>query len=276
MSMRTWLATLTLALVLAAAPRAWAATGNKQLDDAMALYDDLEYAKAAPALEAALAQPGLTVDEQVAGLRDLALAYIALGRDDDAVAAYKRLLAVAPDFQVPEADGAKAQDLLARARAEAPRPVRVTSVPTPATPRAGQAVTFEVRVDDPGARVASVTVYYRARGAAAYSSVKTSRADGGAYGAQVSGAFVAGPGLEYYVVAVDAAGQSVGGEGSAATPLSLAVGAARAGGKKKPIYATWWFWTGVGGVVAGGIVAAILLSGSSSPSDQVNVTVTVH
>jgi PEGA domain len=51
-------------------------------------------------------------------------------------------------------------------------------------------------------------------------------------------------------------------------------GATEGEASDRPVYARWWFWTGIGAVAAGGIAAAILLSrGHSSPCDA-NVTCT--
>jgi hypothetical protein len=40
----------------------------------------------------------------------------------------------------------------------------------------------------------------------------------------------------------------------------------RAPVSESPVYARWWFWTGVGAVVAGGVVTAVVLSHSGSKS----------
>jgi tetratricopeptide (TPR) repeat protein len=276
--MRT--STLSLSLALAAAlavGSAHADTGNQEIDRGIALYDDLEYETAVEVLAAALAVSGLSTEELTEGYAHLGLAHLALGQKAETRAAFEKLLAADPRYELPRTVSPEALDIFADVKRALPPPdqtaaVRLTQAASPLAPRVGAAVSVTATVVDPGRRHDRVIVYHRIRGSKSYSEVKAAAAVEGRYAATISGAFVKPPALEYYVAALDPAGQIVAAEGSAEQPLSLPVDEGRRGGA--PIYARWWFWGAIGAVAA--TTAAILvLSGGDEPDPDATVTITI-
>jgi tetratricopeptide (TPR) repeat protein len=273
-----------LLLLLAATPSA--AQPADEVARGIELYQDLEYEQAAEVLEAALEAPGLADERRIEGYQHLALSYLALRREDDARAAFTRLLEVDREFRLPTTVSQTARDLLEEARRALPPP-KVTAVDTPpavaqlsqtaspAQPREGTTVSVTILVADPGDLHDRVLVHHRVRGSKSYSAVTAMRTGEGRYAATVPGMFVGPPALEYYVVAVDAEGGLVASEGSEAEPLALAVDSpvAAAGA---PVYKKWWFWAGVGTAVLAGTVGVLALTGDDPPSPESTVTITVN
>lgn len=253
-----------------------AETGNPDIDAAIALYEDLEYEQAAAALEIALAKQGLSKQEATEGYRYLALSYLALGDEAKARDAFGRLLDVDPRYELPRTENPRAIDLFDEVKAARPPPpaVTLTSSPSPERPKPGSAITFAIALDGDVAKAVHVHVYHRTRGQKSYSVVSAELIEG-QWTATISGAFVAAPAIEYYVVAEGGKTDGViGSEGSADTPLVLIVAGS---GGAAPIYAKWWFWAGVGGVLVAGAAAALILGadGGTAPNDFVDVTITV-
>lgn len=267
----------SLWFVLQAEPLAHAQTGNAPLDAAIALYQDLEYEKAVIALSAAVSQPGLSRQELTEGYKYLALSYVALGRDAEAKEAFRKLLEANASYRLPRTESPRALDLFDEVARSMPdlSPVELSQTASPVSPRKGMPVTVAIAIVDGRGRTDRIVVYYRTRGQKTFSMTRGLRGGAGRFNATIPGTFVNPPSLEYYVVALDRAGRVLAAEGTAASPLQLAVSA---GLEEKPIYAKWWFWGGVGAVVAAGVAAGVALSndggGPTGGDAIVDVTVT--
>jgi tetratricopeptide (TPR) repeat protein len=257
-----------------------AQSGDAEIDKGIALYNDLEYEQAATVLAKAVANRALDTRQKTEGYKTLALSYVAMGKDDDARAAFRALLQADPRFELPRTENPKALDLFSDVKSSmavaAPAAaVRVTQA-SPMNPTRGGAITVSVVVTDEAKAHASVVLHHRVRGQRSFSSIKASRAPSGRYSAVIPGAFVDAPGVEYYVVAVDAKGEAVASTGSDDEPLLLDV---REEGETSgaAFYTKWWFWGGVAGtVVAGAALGFVLLSGDEGGSDPATVNVTVN
>ena len=192
------------ALLALPALRAYA-DSPAEITAAIALYDDLEYEQAIVALDAALAQPGLTPAQVASAQRYRLLSFVALGREADARAAARALLAVDRDYELPRTESQRALDIVSEERAALPavvveaRPVTLTQSASPATPKRGTPVVIRATVSDPGARSQRVVVHHRIRGEQGYSTMRARRLGPGSFEAVVPGAFVRAPALEYYV-----------------------------------------------------------------------------
>jgi tetratricopeptide (TPR) repeat protein len=254
---------------------AWAETGNAEIDAAIAQYDDLEYQKAADALEKALVKPNLTKQELVEGYRVLGLSYVALGKDEPARTAFKKLLAADPTFQLARTENPHALDLFDEVKAQLPvaPALQVTAAVSPTRPRAGGTIAITVALAGDASGVKQIVVHHRVQGAKEFSTV-TAAHDGAGFSATIPGTFVAAPAIEYFVTAEGDDGVVLTAQGSVAAPLVVTV---EAGGRHaKPVYARWWFWGGIGAVAAGSIAAFLLLGGSHSTSTDSTVTITVN
>lgn len=253
------------------APRlAHAQTGNADIDKGIALYNDLEFAEAVEVLAKAVTKANLSVQELVEGYKYLALACVALGRDDEARTAFRKLLETDRTYRLPRTESQKAQDLFDQVRQSMPeeilvRPVQLTQTASPVRPRRGTPVSVTIAIVDEDKRHDRVVVYHRVRGAKPFSTVQALRAGSGRYNATIPGVFVNPPAVEYYVVALTASGDVLASEGSEKSPQALGVDTEEAA----PIYGKWWFWAGIGGVLAAGTITAIALAGGgSTPSNN--------
>ncbi|MFH0901263.1 MAG: tetratricopeptide repeat protein, partial [Pseudomonadota bacterium] len=192
--------------ILLASPAA-ADTGNPEIDHGVSLYNDLEYDQSAKALAKALERRNLSKQERSIGYRHLALSCIALGRDEDAKAAFRRLLEADPKYHLPHTESAKALALFDEVRQSIPeimaeRSVELTQTASPLRPVAGTPIAISIVLVDEQQRHEQVVVYHRQRGAKSYSSVKALRVGVGRYNATIPGTFVTVAGIEYYVVAL--------------------------------------------------------------------------
>lgn len=267
---------LLIVPALLRAPQAFAQTDNPEIERGIALYSDLEYEDAIAVLQRALSQKNLTVKEMTEGYRYLALSHVALGNDDEAKGAFKKLLEANPDFDLPRTENPRALDLFAEVKASMPKRnvIQLTQTASPTRPRPGSTITVSIVVVDQGKLHDRVIVFHRSRGQKSFSSVTALPAGAGRYNAAIPGAFVSGEAVEYYVVAQADDGTVLATEGTASEPMALGIEAAE---KSKPIYATWWFWAGVGTVLLAGAAVGVVLMGDdpgAGPGDD-DATVTI-
>jgi hypothetical protein len=119
---------LGIARVAFAAP-----TGNPYVAPALRLYQSLEFEEALRTIERAREWPSNTTEDvvQVALLEGIIAGQ--LNRADQALAAFKRGLAVAPDAALPLRVSPKVADLFARAKSELPP---APTLPAPSLPQA--------------------------------------------------------------------------------------------------------------------------------------------
>lgn len=272
----TW-ALLVVPALLRQARVAFAQTDNPEIERGVALYFDLEYEQAVAVLTKALAIKHLTVTELTEGHQYLALSHVALGRDDDAREAFRKLLEASPDFDLERTENPHALDLFAEVKASMPKRnfIQLTQAASPTRPRPGSTITVSIAVVDQANLTDRVIVHHRSRGQKSFSTVTALPAASGRYNAAIPGAFVSGEAVEYYVVAAGADGVTLATEGSAEEPMALALEAAE---RSKPVYATWWFWAGLGTLLlAGAAVGVVLASGDTATpgDDDATVTITV-
>jgi hypothetical protein len=152
----------------------------------------------------------------------------------------------------------------------------VSHAASPVPARVGQPVQLSIVVADPAARHKSVRVYHRPPGQKSYSTVTALRTSAGKYTAIISGQFVKAAGLEYYIEVLDPKGKVLTAEGNAKGPLEVAMTTTTRRSKAAPIYARWWFWTGVGAVLLGGTLLALSAGGGDSGSTDATVVITVN
>lgn len=256
-----------------------AQTGNPDIDRGIALYNDLEYEEAEVVLSKALSKPNLSVQEVTEGYKYLGLTYVALGRDDDARAAFRKLLETDPRYELPRTENPKAIDLFDEVKKSMPLPpgaVRMTQSASPSSPRRSQPVVVTIGVVDQDGRHSRVMVYHRVKGQRSYSAIKAQAGGAGRYAATISGTFIEPPAIEYYVVAEDAEGRALAQEGTPQEPLLLLVD--RRTVETTPVYGHWWFWASIGGLLLAGTLVGVALSGDDAtppPGNTADVTITV-
>jgi hypothetical protein len=133
-------------------------------------------------------------------------------------------------------------------------------------------LTFAVGIADPDRRHAKIELYHRKPGGGEYSTVMARRVDNGRYEIILPGLLIKPPSVEFYIAAEDEQGNKIGLLGSPQMPLSMDVGE----DENKSVFATWWFWTGIGAAVALGVVTAFALSGGNSAPPGNTGTVIIH
>jgi len=275
--MRSVTVSVILATLLVAAlgvRSARAEVESESVQQGVAAYDNLEFARAVEILNRALTE-SLTREEKIVTFRTLAFAYAALGRTDDARASFARLLRLDGNAELDRSVAPKVRALFEEARAQVAtgkaEPSGGGAVPTlrphvsPAQPKEGQPVT--ITVVHSGGLARSVHLFHRVRGEESYSEVKTA-GQRDRFELTVPGTAVRPPALEYYVTALNDENVAMGRAGTLADPLRVDVLPA-----KKSLRRRAWIWGVVGGavVVAGGVATALALTLPRSDSKVADV-----
>jgi hypothetical protein len=261
-----------------AAALAWAAsaraeeqaveTDNELLRQGLQLYEELEYERAVEVLSAALLERDNTTQERLLIYRTLGTLYVYLDRPQEAALALRQLLCVDASFDFGEYASPRIREVFDRVRREwttEGRPCETQLGPAEPAPQSvsldhesphsaspGEEVELQVTVDDPGHRVASVALRYRAQGEEGFNEARATMASPGAYEATIPRDAVRPPAAEYYLQALDAAGAPLATLGTSRAPLRVAVSAPGGGGTEhRSIASRWWFWTIIGVVVVG-------------------------
>ncbi len=272
--------TLAVVLVGVAPSAARAQEGNPLIAVGQEQYDDLRFEEALQTMSAALVRAGNTEQDLATIYRLLAFTYLALGREEEAAGAYRKLLAIRQDYSPGSDVAPRFREFFARVgeqwEAEGrpglppPAPVGILHRSPPQADR-GEAIELSAEIEDPSGRVASVVLAYRQGSDDVFTRLDTRFADG-RYVATIPGDDVSPPLVEYYFEGLDATGLPVASRGDVAAPLRVAVPA-----PSSSIFAQWWFWVGAGALVAGAVVAGILLAGQDGGgADQGTLIINVR
>jgi hypothetical protein len=230
------------------------------------LFDDQKYEESIQVLSAALVKPTNTKAQRIEIHRLLAFNYITLGRKDEAESAIRGLLAIAPTYTLLATESPRFRDFFTavRERWEAEgrpgfviEPETLAPVAIQHTPRAeteaGHLLPISLRLDDPGDRIRTVKVFYRT---GSHGSFQVVEADvhGKNARAVVPGPAVEPPFVDYYVAALDAAGQPIATRGDGNAPLRVVVPEANNG---------WVMPVVIGGSVLaiGAVLGSLALAG---------------
>ncbi|MBI4715666.1 MAG: hypothetical protein HY760_07005 [Nitrospirae bacterium] len=123
----------------------------------------------------------------------------------------------------------------------------------PVQVQAGSPVTIHAKIRDAG-DIAWVNLWYREKGAASYQKVTMRSMSGGEFEATLPSPAKGIKALEYFIEAVDMAGNE-GFDGTRGVPYLLTIKPiAKAEAGRKPWYKNKWVWVGLA-VVAGGVAA---------------------
>jgi hypothetical protein len=247
------------------------------------LFDDQQYEESIQVLSAALVRPGSSQPDKIEIYRLLAYNYITLKRTEEADAAVRGILVLDEAFKLPSTESPRFRDFFDATRTkweaegkpgraevgtvEAEKPVRMLHS-SPAQVEPGATIKLTGTIEDPGGRVRGVQLFYRSGAKGKFVTVVGAYSMG-QFRAQIPGAAVKPPLIEYYLEAIDKAGLPAGSRGDAATPLRIAV-PEPAGGS---VFGSPWFWIPVGVVVVGGAVATALIISQSSSTSRVTVRV---
>lgn len=266
----------------AAQPQDLVAKGQAQ-------FEDQQYEESIQTLSGALLRPNNTPAQKVEIYRLLALNYITLGRTQEADNAVRGLLVAQPDYQLPASESPRFREFFAKSRekweAEG-RPGIVKETPqqkpvalrhgSPSQAEEGRAIDLTAKLEDPEGRTGSVKLWFRAGSKGEFESANA-EVEGGAVRAQIPGASVKPPVMDYYFEVLDGGGTVIASRGDAQGPLRIAVPEKSGGG--------WVLPVAIGGGILGAaaIVGVLALAGvfssdsaSSTPSRGTsNVSITI-
>lgn len=197
----------------------------------------------------------------------LGIAYAYLDRAEDAVGAFRRMLALDPSRALSYTLSPKVTFLFERARKETealPSPYLDVSWPRRLQTADGVPVNLEV-VADPLGFLRRAELRYRLRGTPSWQTAETELAPVHAFETVELPALGAGASsaqtVELYVVAFDGRGNEVQLIGREDRPREIELAYAT----PKAWYEEWWVWAAAGAVVAAGAAGAVAVaSGSQS------------
>ncbi|MEM9692015.1 MAG: hypothetical protein AAGA56_05700 [Myxococcota bacterium] len=246
-------------------------------------FDEQRYEESIQILSAALMRPGVGSGERVRVFKLLAYNYIVLQRKEEADAAVRGLLALDPEYQLPNTESPRFRDFFRDTRKrweEEGRPglkeekearvapaafVRLRHAP-PAQVDSQMTVSLDGTVDDPKAKVDRMDIFYRKSGEKTFSrrAVKFAIRK---FSAEIPGEFVEPPLVEYYFQAVDRAGLPVAGSGDAELPLRIVVA------EERSIVESPWLWVPVSVAVVAAVVIPTVVLTTRQRESTVNVNV---
>ena len=126
---------------------------------------------------------------------------------------------------------------------------------------AGEPLTIEATIKD-NVAVKGAVIFYRFMGTREYFSKSMNSLGDHLYSATIPGQYVQEPGLEYYIEAVDEAGNTRTFRGFDFSPLTINIVSGSSG---KAWHKKWWVWTIVGGIIlSAATVAATAGSGDEA------------
>ena len=213
-----------------------------------------------------------THDRLVQLYRMLGTAQGVLGKSQEAVDAFTKLIGIDPEHKLARGTSPKITTPFREAGGFwVDRPQGLTVTPTVSREIAsGKSLSIPVKVDDPLNITANVRLSYRIQGDAEWKKQEAQMGPAVTFNLSADelptkdNDYI----LEVYFAALNAQGSELRLSGEAARPLTIAVrvpGSTKvvtttAGGDvivqpakpKKPLIKTWWFWTIIGGVVVVG------------------------
>jgi hypothetical protein len=261
-------------LFSASAARAGTEIESELVQKGVAAYENLDFQLAIDVLSRALGE-SLTRNEKIVTFRTLGFAYSAIGRTDDARAAFARLLRLDGNAELDRSVAPRVRAIFEEARTQVAtghaQSADATTLPalhpvvTPAHPTEGQPLT--VIVVHPGGLARELHLFHRVRGGESYSEIEAP-GQGDRFSLTIPGTAVHAPALEYYLTAVDDQKVAMARAGTLAEPLSIDVVPL----PRRVSHRRALVWGLVGGgalLVAGGVATALVMtlgrpSGSTS------------
>ena len=254
-----------VAALLLCAPAAHAEIESELVQKGVTAYENLDFPLAIDTLNRALGE-SLTRDERIVTFRTLGFAYSAVGRTDEALAAFEHLLQLDGNAELDRSVAPRVRAIFEEARtrvatghagsAEGVALPTLHPEVTPPHPTEGQPVT--ITVVHPGGLARELHLFHRVRGEESYSEIKGA-GQGDRFSLTIPGIAVHAPALEYYLTAVDDEKVAMARAGTLAAPLSVDVVPL----PKRASHRRALVWGLVGGgalLVAGGVATALALT----------------
>ena len=203
---------------------------------AQRLFDDQQYEESIQILSAALVRPLNTKQQKVDIYRLLALNYITLNRKDEAEAAVRGLLTIAPNYELPPSESPRFRDYFKTTRdrwvadglpglvhdAEVQQVKAELRHTAPIEAKEETQLDLVINLIDPAARVQSMKVFYRAGSSGAFTDT-IGNISGDTARASIPPSAVKSPIMQYYILAYDKTGIAVASCGDLGSPLVVPV-----------------------------------------------------
>jgi tetratricopeptide (TPR) repeat protein len=185
---------------------------------------------------------------------------VALSKNDEAVSAFERALAIQPNLKLPSSarkivtvfEQAR-QRYQAKVRALDHDPPRITHEIPKGKKQYGSPLRIAAVLTDPSG-VAHARLNYRIAGNRGYSSVNMEQDDQGGYVATIPTLSIVRPGIDYYIAAWDNVGNGPALKGSSGRPIQIEVVGGPLPGAPVVVqdvwYKKWWVWAIVAGAAA--------------------------
>lgn len=251
--------------------------GSASADQVSAIekhWRELDFDLVVQSADRILEEASLRKSERLEVLRLKGSALVVLDRRKEAVAAFERIFAIDPDYELPAKTSprilavyrparaawqVRIEERLATSLGKSYRAVRMKAK-VPAAGKGGRAMPVRVELADPGKIVDKLVLSYRRRGHRHYSAL-TAAANPGTVVLTIPGAFTASAKdyvLELYIRARHRSGSVLRRQGGADRPLVIQMAAGQVP-RRKPIYKRWWFWASVGVVAATAVTVPLLM-----------------
>jgi len=243
------------------------ATAETLLRQGQKLYKEMEFERAIPLANAALARPEITPNQKLDAYVLQGSCYAIIGETLEAEKAFRMLLRGRPEYDLPADTAPKILSLFRKVQTEE-RSIRdqlraleaentvkglklLGNHPTEAP--GGRPLQFGYRLQDPTAAVDTMRVMYRRQSESAYAFVAMKRDAEGVWRGAVPAEWTAsesGFTAEFYVLTAGPLGELLR-DGSAAKPFAVKVSAGSANRKAPPPLPLWSFVaaTGVTGLI---------------------------
>jgi len=271
---------------VAAAKRTTPTPTAELLDRARARYDTMDFDEILPLVNEVLAREEVAAEHQVEAYRLQAIALAVMNRTVEAEAAFRLLLRVSPDYELPEGSSPMVSALFSKVqleerairdrieqheRAKLVAEMAIEGAP-PEEVEGGSPVQIEFAVRDPRRAVESVQLRYRRKGDPDYSALALSIDERGLWTGIIPAETTEneeGLVLEFFVETLDQGNIPLVTSGDAEDPRLLQV----APGFMSPNwYESWIFWT----IAAGAVAAAATTVGIVVSTEQSSVEPTAR
>jgi hypothetical protein len=249
-------------------------------------FDEQRYDESIQTLSAALLRPGIAKQEKVQVYTLLAYNYIVLNRNEEADGAVRGLLVLDPEYKLPETESPRFRDFFEKVRKEwndegrpgfepggelqvSPSKAKIVHA-APDSVDDGASVALSGSVEDPDQKVSELKLFYRKSSKDKYTNVAVTVTEG-KFSAQIPGASVSPPLVEYYIEARDTGGLPVATRGDADNPLRIAV-TGDAGVAGSPAL---WVPLAIGVAAAIAVTVPVVLFATGELGGESDVTISV-
>jgi len=277
--MRVASAVIALLLVALAAP-AWAQPPERQVEQGLSEFQDLDFAKAIVTLEVVVSAADASPSQRLLALELIAISHLSLGNEKRAESTFARLLRLRPDYELRNHEGSpKVIGVFERVRKRLQTPPKKPAPPPLPPPparvattlrwvslaqvNAGKRIAFEVSTEGPAPT--SMRLWWKRGGDGNYQREPMLRLRDGLWRARIR---LAKSSEDYelflYAQALGPAGEIISGLGNAESPSERSVVGRAVTGKRddRPWFRSWKVWAGVGAATFLGGAAVVLSSGS--------------